>query len=67
MIQMSQITVKIRGSRVEVIRDGRQVTAKQFAWYREPELVRFIAGYIIQALDDLRHTERDVLRRTRGG
>jgi len=64
---MSQITVKIRGSRVEVVRDGRQVTAKQFAWYREPELVSFIAGYIIQAVNDLRHTEADVLRRSEVG
>jgi len=63
---MSEIKVTIDGNHVEVRRDSQQVLAVTFAWYRESELIRFIAGYIIHALDDLKHTEADVLRRTAG-
>jgi len=64
---MHKITVTIDGSQVKILRDTQSVTIAKFEWYREDELAKFIRGYILMAIDDLRKTEADVLRRTQGG
>jgi len=64
---MDKLLVTVEDGYVKFFLNDKIVTRATFLIARQNELVMFIRGYILTAIDDLRKTEEAVLRRTQGG